>query len=758
MTMCDAQPGRPEFAAREQGITIIEVMIAVLMLMVVASSIVLATVSSADLRGASRVQVAMTAAGQQAQQDISTDRRWMRSCTLGRRCDVRDSIEASTLELLDIDGDAEVVTATAVGLDSNVDGVANADDDGIVPDFFRITVELRLAARTAARYGLRPDDSVRRFVTTIDRAGEEQVGSLAVEVCRVLNQADERLQVQGCAQRGSTDLPMMGCPPSPRPGCEPAWDWIADIERARGTPPGPSPFVSLERVPTAGYGFQLVNASTGASIPSSQAKIRDGIFVFQNVPAGEFHLRGLPASVGARTERWRSKELPTYHRGSGRASIVVDPGIRNRALVVYRPTRTGSIDLFFNRRTRTYTLRGPFTSRQVHVPKMAPTHGYQGAGAAEACAFIKSTRTDSPSMAGASYDCVGIVPEGQHCVLVKVSGTVWDQVATGAGTHYLVHDVGSYVSAVEITPEMRENGGSDYEYVMRTVTNATAARFCTYYAEYFTHTYYGHVPGPRWRTRDGAARGDVTYYVEPKPDARHLEDDGNGMYLEIPRCTTVDRGQCAPTSGVGAVALRDGIAPGLNSGLLVPPTDDAPAAVIEHFRGRRHTVLAGDGIWARTNGEMVTPQGRYRGARQTFTGMGECYWLSPRYAGEAEGPCDPCRPMWTRTQTYSGCSILTRTDWERPAWESVENYDWPVYGGPVDYYIGEIEGKSGTINYDPPWQCSSLRPLTGKPATCRPQATGGGGDRRIGTTRHRSNKSGGSGIVLGLSMGTGAST
>ncbi len=755
-----ALPTTGRVMRRERGLGVIEVVIAVMVLMVVASGVVLAMAGGTKVRGAARVQLAMTSAGQESLENLSQDRDWMKraACNVpDKKCGVKDVI-GTTLKLPDVEGKATVVFAEATALDSEVDKRGRYDEDGVIPDYYRLVVELELDAPTAKRFSLSKTKGKRRFVTTIDRRGAEQVGSVAVEVCRVVNQADERMQLQGCRESGRTHLKMRGCPPTnPRPGCTQAWSWIAGMGENNATPAGPSPFVSLQRVSTASISFSLVNASTGKSMPSSSAKKVDGMFVFQNVPAGEYHLKGLPASVGARTERWRSKELPAYHAGTGKASIVVDPGIRNRALVMYRPTKAGSIRLYFDRKTRTYRLRGPFTAEQTSVPEMAPTDGYQGSSAAETCALINQIRTDSPSMAGASYSCADVVPDGKNCVRVLVSGSVWDQVGSGRGTHVLVHDFGGLVTAVAITAEMRENMEINYEYIKRWVYRATAVKYCTYYAEYFTHTYYGHVPAPAWETKAGAARGGVTYYSEPKPDARHIEDKGSGMYMEIPQCTTIDRGQCkAPATG--APALTSGLVPGLSSGLLVPSDDASKAKVVEHFRGRRNSVLGGRAIWTRTDGRMQTPGGWYTGATQTFTGMGECYWTSVRFSGKVEGPCDPCKPMWTRTRYYSGCAILTKTRWCRPAWETVQNFDWPVYGGPtMAPFRKDIEGHCGTINYSPPWRCTTLVPRTGRGSTCKPQPTGGGSDQNVPTTKHRSPTTNGNGIVNGLSMGNGSS-
>ena len=750
--------------ARERGMTIIEVVVAVVIIAIVVSSLALAVDGGNRLRGAARLQASMTVAGEKVQEQLSSDRRWMRSCSdLGRACDLTDAIDPDSLALEDVRGDAVIRTAEATPEDSELDGLLSAgnDLDGVTPDYYRLVIVLEPTRELASRYGVRPSASRRRFVTSIDRNGERMVGSLVVEACKVVNQADERMQVQGCANARRTHIDMRGCPSAgARAGCTEAWSWIAGIRSGSNTsPPGRSPFLSLERVSTRGWGIGIVDASSPGARRITPDRYEDGKAVFENVPAGEYRLVGVPNSSGARTERWTTHELPSHHDGRA-ASVVVDAGIQNRALVMFRPTRAGSINLFFQRKIRTYHLGGPYWTHQVHIPPNdEPTDGYQSGSAAETCAEVTRIWGEGTlSSAGGWHECVDVVPHGQNCADVLVSGDVWTQVPLSEATHILMHELGAINSAVPIG-DLEDPASWGDPVKMVHPRREVAVRYCTYYAELFDHKYYSTTdPTPPFVTVDGA-RHAVTYYSEPKPDYRHIDFLGGGRAESpIPVCVTRRYGQCTTPSWPGVVPLSSGLVPGLSSDVMNPPADAADARVNDYFTRYWPTrqPLASGAIWTRTDGTMETPAGRYSGRRVTIIGMGECYWTSVRFSGRVEGPCDPCKPMWSRTRYYEGCSLLVKTRWCRPAWETVQNFNWPTGGGPMDApFKYAIETKCGTIDYSPPWSCTTTVPRTGNGSTCHPQPTGGGGDERIPTTRHRSGTSHGAGVQGTLSMGSG---
>ncbi len=740
--------------ANERALTIVEVAVAVMVLMIVATAVGMASFGSSRSRGAARLQSSLTAAGQHAQEDVIADRAWMREVgdcsTINHDCDISAYVTDEALELEDVEARATLESATATALDSVVDKIGDDDEDGVIPDYYRITVVLQLRAEDAPRYQVKAADTVRRFVTTIDRRGEEQLGSVAVEICRIANQADERMQIQGCAESGDSHVSMLNCEPTeatcdasqPKvhgdcsPGvaapCTTAFSWINHLPPSTSSPLGPSPFVTLRRVAPGSVSFALVNASTLEKVPSSAAKQVNGTYVFQNVPAGEFRLDGLPTSVGGNTERWRSKELPGFHGSAEspaeRSTIAVDPGIQSRALVMYRPkATTDGIDLHFQRKTRTYELRGPFTAEEVSVgPEPAPTHGYEGASAASYCSLMQGSATDESQHS--TFDCVGIQPgPGQNCVQLLIEGSYYVEVGAGNGDYYYLY------------PDIVYSPGTGDGHLMKHSTNGPtpAYRFCTFYKEYLTHTYYGNVDkNPPWDMRAGAAKAN-TYWVEPVPDLRHVDYGDDGPYAAIPQCIVKWKGQCEAPNTPATPDLGDGLKPGLNTQLNAEKA--GAAATNAWFSGT--PAWLEDPMWVYPSGSFRSRSGSTQpaGVDWTFTGMGECYWKSPKFSGEHIGECNPCTPLWMPGQEVPGaCSILVNTHWERPAWETVTELDWRGTGTVSSPLTKPIEGKSGDISYSPYWRCSTPTPKVTNGSTCRSAPSGGSGDTPgVPATKHR---------------------
>lgn len=764
----------------ESGATILEVIIALLLLAAVASAVAMASVGGASLRNVSRLQVAMTAAGEQAQEDVANDREWMRAgCDrIDVPCDIGRFVRTESLMLTELEpgARAELVGASAVPLDSELDGLAGSpggDRDGVLPDYYRITIELQLPREIRARYPIGRGTGRRVFVTTMDRRGAEQVGSVAVEVCRVTNQADERMQVQGCAPSGRTDVRMDGCAryervPSPGIGnvtahCRSAFDWVSGYGPSVNDP---APFVSMERQPVT---FRLVDASTGVSWSSAGARRIDGLYVFENVPAGQFELRGLPASVGGTTERWKTKEIPGFHGSTAqpttRPTLNVEPGVRARALVMFRPGTTArGIDQRFERRTHNFRMNGRFwTGWETAVAPYYPTDTYMGSSAEEMCEYLgrDGGGYKSSKYAQETYRCAELRPGPKHCVTAIMGGLMMDQVAPGRGDYIGASD-GMGAQAVEVAT-MLEGGATmeelietfEYWYVLRSVAGRKAGEFCTFYAEYYRHQYYG-MPTKRPIIRPGAVEG-TTYKVTPMPVARHLEFDGVGAFEEVPTCANRSRdasGGCLP-GRFGFPQLAAGLKPGLNTGIV--QTDPRKAARNENLIPAPAWTRAP--IWVKPNGAIVPKSGGLvaPGPRFTVRGEGECYWEGNGIAGELESAtCKPCDPVWrTGLQYRDRCSLLLRTEWRRPAWERSRSCNWWDPGGCYAWgrYV-PIEPKQGSFNFDPPWGCTGRQPDMAPAATCFEPAVGGGGGGApvIDETRHR-DSTGGHGVVARRRMG-----
>ncbi|MCW2928037.1 MAG: hypothetical protein JWM86_2005 [Thermoleophilia bacterium] len=756
---------------RESGVSIVEVVIAAMLLATVVAAVAMASLGGTALRGAARLQTSMTSAGEAAQEDIASDRRWMQfdECKrLNDECDISSAVDRGSLRLEDVEGVAELISARSTALDSDLDNDASGNDlDGVLPDYFRIVVTLRPERSVRARYRIAGTQGVRRFVTTLDRRGVEQIGSVAVEICRVTNQADERMQLQGCAKGRRSDVSMDRCPER-TPVCTPAFDWVS---RFGASDHSPAPFVSLVR---ENMSFSLVNASTGKSYPSSGATRVDGLYVFENVPAGEFRLLGLPASAGGNTERWKTKEIPSFHGSAAdrvpNPTLNVEPGVRARALVLFRPrTTTTGIDYEFERRTHTFRLTGLYTKNETNVPKMAPTDTYVGSSAEEACAQLARAGGGfkSGKYAQETYACYKMQPGPANCVTLLMRGTFFKRVTPGTGDYIDASDGfgAAALSVADMNAQQTELGTPETMQETRTRTGASlrlatiptgtpGGRFCTYYAEFYKHYYFAK-PTKTPKIRDGAVVG-ATYMVQPMPIARHLEFDSAGGFEEIATCIGKSRAQCqAPVPGFPA--MKAGLKPGLNSKVQ---WNEPPTTVLKNENLVRAPAWTRAPMWVEPDGDIIPSAGGRVPAGPTVRvrGEGECYWTGWGISGELESAsCDPCDVKWKTGRQYrDACSLLVRTDWRRPAWETIRNYGWydgTGWAATAGEY--EIEEKNGTINYDPPWGCTSSAPIMVGGGTCRSgsSGSGGGGNPYIERTDHK-DSSGGHGVVLRRRVGS----
>jgi hypothetical protein len=685
---------------REAAMTIVEVIIAVLVITSVISAVALASASGNRLQGKARYDGALTATGARVLDAVSSNRGWMEDATCGVQdspCNLIAVSDARSLDLFpaellredSVDGSFQLVSATSTALDSEVDGRGDDDRDGIVPDFFRLHVVIEPDADLVGRFG---SDQARDFITTIDRNGDTQVGSLAVEVCRVLNQSDDRMTIQGCGST-SSGIQMSECPPAPRLGCGTAFDWVAP-ELQHDT--NPSPFVQLARVPQGSAAFTLRNVTTNQSWSSSNANPSPQGLVFENLPSGSYRLEGLPASVGGGSERWPTKEAPTYH-GTGvpmQSTISIEAGVRNRALVMYRPGRTGAITLRHNRLTNIFSVGGQ-QSRTEQGP-WTPTGAYD-----ESIGFLDLLCGMSSYFGGpgscdpaTTYEA----PVG-NCMILRFRA--------GATYEWSVRDP--------------ENEGEVITDTFNYPANAVRIRSCTEYQDTLQLSYHPVNGVPISEYPWGAVHG-TAYSLDPKPDDRVTRRVGTVLETVMPTCSIPRRAE--RDCGIGPLV------PGLNAG--VERNGTMTSAQFEGNRDLRNTGPWIDGpLWVTPAGSIISSDGVDRGTNPvvTLTGTGECYWTGPNFSGRREGPCEPCNPLWRPGEFVLGaCThILTQIVWTRVVRETLTFCGiQSINSGPPTYYCSgraSEYGETVTGDFDlrdRPWSCNGLPAVyQTSPPTCR---------------------------------------
>lgn len=737
---------------RERAFGVVEVVIAMILLIVIVSAVALAFSSGARLRGSVRVQAAVAGVADKTFDHLATDRSWMVSCTT--RCSVLGTLRAdrdaldSLLSMDDLEGRATLVTADSMPIDSRVDGVngvGTGDRDGVYPDFYRVVIRVDLGTEVGDRYGVPLAARQRTFERVIDRTGTTALGSLELNVCEITNQSDERMQIQGC-ERGRTDIRMDGCPPPNDPLCTAAWTWV---DRKSGSTDDPAPYVSNRRVGSF-PSFRLVPVGgTGRPVASGTAKVANGHYIFENVPAGSYRLVGIGARHNGK-ERWETKELPSFHGvGSGAVgggTISVDPGVRTNALVQFRPVYSSKgIDTRFDRWTPRWLLRGTYQSTQLYKHH-APTKYYRGRGLKADCSDF--------DIADNAFGCRITVhdstdPSGTYTRTNKPSG--WTN------------------NCKKLRYEWDADGRVGIDDVVQMI-----AWYCSTYTEHHYHTYYGHSVQLPSIKLDGAVAAD-TYQAEVRPDNRYVTKIGASYHTPIPSCIIRRRKQQCSGGSVTHPKLGSKLHVGLNSKLenLRP---DAVRNRNEYYTPNALSFYR-QPMWARQNGSITTRTGTRSAARNSVrvTGLGECYWRNADrklWSGWAEfgatsNPalvpplCKPCKPMWSKSKAVSGtaCALLVKTvvvrtfcEWRftpmaqvhakfRPYGNSPNNPRYPETDehpwGPTsaEYAIirslssdrrcySQVAGPRYTNRFNPPWICTSAVPRTGDGGTCGPQSNG----------------------------------
>lgn len=322
-----------------QGFTIVEVVIAMLLLMVISVGIALATAGGSRVEGAVKVRSRMDKVSAAVVERLQAAKGWSEGCLPSAPCRLASSSagRGDVLNVTDLalDSDLDVrwnVTVTGQGVDAPSDGKVGSgagDTDGHVPDF--ITVTIRVAPPDAATrkrlYNVK--DVV--ITRTFDGKGNLATGSLKVEACEVVNQTDERVQIDGCSV-GSRFLDMPVCPPG-----TPCTSFNTYKHRSASNT-NPSTYMAVRRVSAK---FRLISTSTGLVYNSrSASRIHGevGTWLFQSLPEGTYRIEVSQGPAG--------KVLWTSHMRPAGGEVNVQADTRAAALLAFRPKARGEAKQF----------------------------------------------------------------------------------------------------------------------------------------------------------------------------------------------------------------------------------------------------------------------------------------------------------------------------------------------------------------------------------------------------------------------------
>ena len=337
---------------REQAFTVVEVIIAVLLITVVISGVTLALAGSSKLETKRDIQSRMVAATERVYESLRSDKGWVKGCRRGaatapaKTC--HPKVDPDILED-DIFGDSFKfdVKTTAVGIDSNGDGLAGKDADGNADDFFELRIEISVPAKDAPRLGNPP---IRRVTSVVHGSTNIDSGGLTVAFCSADNQIDERVQISGCETGGTYWSEMPAC--ADNPACTP---WALDA--LKGIPTGiynPSRMLGIR--PVTGVSFAIERIPDGepfdgpATVSSALAvtskldpSLGPGVYRFPDLPVGSWRIKTPTVYPGGRID-W-----PTHHVPSTKQATVERNRTARALVMLQNPAKSGNLNLTFSR-------------------------------------------------------------------------------------------------------------------------------------------------------------------------------------------------------------------------------------------------------------------------------------------------------------------------------------------------------------------------------------------------------------------------
>lgn len=181
-----------EASVSQRGMSIIEVMIAVLIIAAAGAGVARAVGGAGTTLVRTEAQgVAVQAAETQLDRLLRNSSSWVAGCAT--------ATPTSPCSLSAPTGDPNLTaTASAVGVDAQADGVGAADRDQVRPDYFLVTV-------TVTGSGLaRPVT----LTGNTEAPGRSQGGTVRVRVCVADNQIDERIVVDNCSPAAAIRMPL----------------------------------------------------------------------------------------------------------------------------------------------------------------------------------------------------------------------------------------------------------------------------------------------------------------------------------------------------------------------------------------------------------------------------------------------------------------------------------------------------------------------------------------------------------------------
>ena len=357
---------------REHAFTIVEVVIAALVLAIVVVGATALIGSTSRSMSSARVRDVETSVANKVLSIVQADPSWTRTChsdnrpftNANARCDITGWVQQEHPGVGNVQEAGQTLgftlTAVATGIDLETDLTGPADRDGLRPDIYRIDVSVSPDASLAQRFPTLRPASVR---AELNPSARVETGRITIDACIATNQVDERMPVASCYGQaydqkmlppGSLDLanvpgtcdgPAAATAGSDERDCSSYKCADPDIAIGSGvgceSRPGwrhPSTWSGIERIMTA---VAIQPASGSIRLRSLEdgsvhgpVSLQNGRAAFTNLPIGEFEIT---ANISGSWVKWPSKSVPSTN------IVASEPGLNSRAVLLFRPPATGAV-------------------------------------------------------------------------------------------------------------------------------------------------------------------------------------------------------------------------------------------------------------------------------------------------------------------------------------------------------------------------------------------------------------------------------
>ncbi len=329
----------------EDAFTIVEVIIAVLLLGAIASGVALAFASGSRLEQARDLDSRMTAASERIYEHLRANKDWIKGCRRAgptsppKTCRPFEGLSAGEQKKLATDDILQTrfqITTRAVGVDNSGDGLDRLDSDGNPDDFFQVSISIQVPTADQARIGKHRSLVVS---SVINGSSNSESGALVVTFCGAANQVDERIQIASCPNN-PTWYEMPDC--AGTPNCKPR---ALLASRPPASYLTPSRFVAMQPLDPPKASIRLVKrgGEDDGRVYDGSAAVRTaaGVYRFSDLPTGTYEVRSyaLPGWV----------DWSTHHIPSTKAATVERQRTAQALVALRRPGSSGTFRMKFDR-------------------------------------------------------------------------------------------------------------------------------------------------------------------------------------------------------------------------------------------------------------------------------------------------------------------------------------------------------------------------------------------------------------------------